>query len=108
MRDLCEANNILLAPNGDDFSMVKESERESNDLSCLTYNLEDKMILRQFEEAAAPARYLCLFLQDKKYTWSYVLFTIWVIVVGRLDMYRTKVLLYRTMVLLARPTKVRR
>jgi hypothetical protein len=29
-------------------------------------------------------------------------------VVGRLDMYRTKVLLYHTMVLLARPTKVRR
>jgi hypothetical protein len=28
-------------------------------------------------------------------------------VVGRLDMYRTKVHLYRTMVLLARPTKVR-
>ncbi len=28
-------------------------------------------------------------------------------VVGRLDVYRTKVLLYRTMVLLARPTKVR-
>ena len=31
-----------------------------------------------------------------------------IFVVGRLDMYRTKVLLYRTMVLLARPTKVRR
>ncbi len=29
-------------------------------------------------------------------------------VVGRLDMYRTKVLLYRTIVLSARPTKVRR
>ncbi len=29
-------------------------------------------------------------------------------VIGRLDMYRTKVLLYRTMVLLVRPTKVRR
>ncbi len=71
--------NVLLAPNGDDFSMVKESERESNDLSCLTYYLEDKMILQQFEGAAAPAKYLCLFLQDKKYTWSYVLFTIWVI-----------------------------
>jgi hypothetical protein len=69
MGDLCETNNILLAPNGDDFSMVKESERESNDL-------EDKMIHQQFEGAAAPARYLCLFLQDKKYTWSYVLFTI--------------------------------
>jgi hypothetical protein len=30
------------------------------------------------------------------------------LVVGRLDMYRTKVLLYRTMVLMARLTKVRR
>ncbi len=30
------------------------------------------------------------------------------VVVGRLDMYRTKVLLYRTIVLLACPTKVRR
>ncbi len=37
------------------------------------------MILQQFEEAAAPAKYLCLFLQDKKYTWCYVLFTIRVI-----------------------------
>ena len=70
---------ILLAPTGEDFSMVQESERESNDLSCLTYNLENKMILQQFEGAAAPAKYLCLFLQDKKYTWSDVLFTIWVI-----------------------------
>jgi hypothetical protein len=78
MGDLCETNNVLLAPNGDNFSMVKEYERESN-LSRLTYNLEGKMILWQFEGAAAPARYLCLFLQDKKYTWSYVLFTIRVI-----------------------------
>ncbi len=31
-----------------------------------------------------------------------------VIVVCRLDMYRTKVLMYSTMVLMARPTKVRR
>jgi hypothetical protein len=76
MGNLREANNVLLVPNGDDFSMAKESKRESNDLSCLTYNLEDNMILRQFEGAAAPAKYLCLFLQDKKYTWSYVLFTI--------------------------------
>ena len=49
MGGLCEANNVLLAPNGDDFSMVKESQCESNDLSRLTYNLEDKMILWQFE-----------------------------------------------------------
>ncbi len=62
MGDLCETNNILLAPNGNDFNMVKESKHESNDLSCLTYNLEDKMILQQIEGAAAPARYLCQFL----------------------------------------------
>jgi hypothetical protein len=66
MGGLCEANNVLLAPNGDDFSMVKESKHESNDLGHLTYNLEDKVILRLFEVAAAPAKYLCLFLQDKK------------------------------------------
>ncbi len=29
------------------------------------------------------------------------------LVIGRLDMYRTKVLMYRTMVLIAHPTKVR-
>ncbi len=46
MGDLCEANTTLLAPNRDNFSMLKESERESNDLSRLTYNLEDKMIFR--------------------------------------------------------------
>ncbi len=49
MGDLCEANNSLLAPTGDDFSMVKESERESNDRSRLTYTLEDKMILQQLK-----------------------------------------------------------
>jgi hypothetical protein len=32
----------------------------------------------------------------------------WVTAIGRLDMYCTKVLLYRTMVLMACPTKVRR
>jgi hypothetical protein len=76
MGGLCEANNSLLAPTGDDFSTVKESEHESIDLSCLTYTLEDKIILQQFEGAAAPETYFCLFLQDKKFTWSYVLFTI--------------------------------
>jgi hypothetical protein len=34
------------------------------------------MVLRQFEGASAPAKYLCLFLQDKRNTWSYVLFTL--------------------------------
>ena len=52
MGNLCEVNNFLLAPNGEDFSMVKESERKSNYLSRLTYTLQVKMILRQFEGAA--------------------------------------------------------
>ncbi len=79
MGDLCEVNNILLAPNGEDFSMVKEFEFESNNLSRLTYTLQDKMILGQLEEAAGPAKHLSLFLQDKKHTWSYLLSTIQVI-----------------------------
>jgi hypothetical protein len=74
--NLCEVHNILLAHNGEDFSMVKESERESNNLSRLTYTLQDKMFLRQFEGAAGPAKHLSLFLQDKKHTWCYLLFTI--------------------------------
>jgi hypothetical protein len=76
MVNLCEVNNILLAPSGEDISMVNESERESNYLNRLTYTLQDKMNLRQFEGAAGPAKHLSLILQDKKHTWSYLLFTI--------------------------------
>jgi hypothetical protein len=45
MGNVCETENVLLAPSGDKFSTVQESGRESNDLSHLTYTLEDKMIL---------------------------------------------------------------
>ena len=37
MGDFCEVNNILFTPNGEDFGMVKESERASNNLHHLTY-----------------------------------------------------------------------
>jgi hypothetical protein len=44
MGDLCEANNVLVAPNGDDFSMVKESKRESNGM--VQANLGQKLVNR--------------------------------------------------------------
>jgi hypothetical protein len=76
MGDLCDANEILLSPRGYDANLVTEAERDAGDLSRHTYTQHDKMVLRQFEGASAPAKYLCLFLQDKRNTWSYVLFTL--------------------------------
>ena len=76
MRDLCNANDMLLLPNGDDSNLVTKAERNACDLSQHTYTQHDKMVLRQFEGALAPAKYLCLFFQDKRNSWSYVLFTL--------------------------------
>jgi hypothetical protein len=76
MGDLCDANEILLSRRGHDANLVTEAERDAGDLSRHTYTQHDKMVLRQFEGASAPAKYLCLFLQDKRNTWSYVLFTL--------------------------------
>lgn len=76
MGDLCDSNEILLSPNGYDSTLVTETERKAGDLSQHTYTQHDKMVLHQFEGTSAPARYLCLFLQDKRNTWSYVLFTL--------------------------------
>jgi hypothetical protein len=76
MGDLCDANEILLSPRGYDANLVTEAERDAGDLSRHTYTQHDKMVIRQFEGASAPAKYLFLFLQDKRNTWSYVLFTL--------------------------------
>jgi hypothetical protein len=75
MGDLCDANDMLLSPNGDDSNLVTDVEQNTGDLSIHAYTQHDKMVLCQFEGASAPTKYLCLFLQDKKNTWSYVLFT---------------------------------
>jgi hypothetical protein len=63
-------------PNGDDSNLVTKEERNAGDLSRHTYTQHAKMVLHQFEGASAPAKYLCIFLQDKRNTWSYVLFTL--------------------------------
>ncbi len=76
MGDLCNANDMLLSQNGDDSNLVTVAEWNAGDLSRHTYTQHDKMVLRQFEGASVPAKYLCLFLQDKQNTWSYVLFTL--------------------------------
>ncbi len=43
-------------------------------LDELRYTAEDKMVLRQFEGAAIPAKLFSKFTQDTKETWSYILF----------------------------------
>ncbi len=58
MGDLCDTNNILLSLNGDDSALVTEAERKAGDLSRHTYTQHEKMVLRQFEGASAPAKYL--------------------------------------------------
>jgi hypothetical protein len=74
MGDLCDANDVLLSPNGDDCDLVTEAEMKAGDLSRHTYTQHDKMVLCQFEGAAWPAKNLSLFLQDKQNTWTMVLF----------------------------------
>ena len=76
MGDLCNANDMLLSPNGDDSNLVTEADQNAGELSQHTYTQHDKMVLCQFEGALAPAKYLCLFLQDKRNSWIYVLFTL--------------------------------
>jgi hypothetical protein len=76
MGDLCDANDVLLSPNGDDCNLVTEAEMKAGDLSRHTYIQHDKMLLRQLEGAAWPAKNQSLFLQDKRNTWTYVLFSL--------------------------------
>jgi hypothetical protein len=68
MGDLCDANDVLLSPNGDDYNLVTEAEMKAGDLSRHTYTQHDEMVLHQFEGAAWLAKNLSLFLQDKRYT----------------------------------------
>ena len=74
MGDICETNKILLWPSGDDYNLLTPQEKNSNDLSRLTYTEKDKTIIRQYEGAAAPAKVFSLFTQDRKLSWSYILY----------------------------------
>jgi hypothetical protein len=69
MGDVSETLAILLSPDGDDIGLL-----DNNKLDDLQYTGEDKMVLRQFEGAAMPAKLYSKFTQDTKETWSYILF----------------------------------
>ncbi len=69
MGDVSELLDILLGEGDDDRAMlVNKTMAES------TYTDDDKMILRQFEGAAVPAKVYSKFMQDTKETWLYVLY----------------------------------
>ena len=64
----------IYAKGGDDDALLTLEKKESGDLSRLMYTQHDKMVLCQFEAAAAPAVTFSLFTQDKKHLFLYVLF----------------------------------
>ena len=74
MGDFCETFEILLAKGGDDYDLLNKTEKDVGDLARFTYTSQEKMILCQFEAAAAPAKSFSKFTQDKQDSWSYVLF----------------------------------
>ena len=74
MGDFCETFEILLAKGGDDYDLLNKTEKDLGNLTCFTYTSQEKMILCQFEAAAAPAKSFSKFTQDKRDSWSYVLF----------------------------------
>jgi hypothetical protein len=74
MGDMCETMCVLLDRGGYDYDQLTTAEKSLGDKSRLTYTNRDKMILRQYEFAASPAKTFSLFTQDKKDTWSYILF----------------------------------
>ena len=74
MGDMCETMCVLLERGGYDHDQLTTAEKSLGDKSRLTYTNIDKMILRQYEFAASPAKTFSLFTQDKKDTWSYILF----------------------------------
>ncbi len=74
MGDICDTVDALLDPSGDDYNLLTSDEKDSEDKSRVSYTDEDKMILRQFEGAATPAKNFSKFLQDRRNTPQYVLF----------------------------------
>jgi hypothetical protein len=69
MGDVSESLDVLLGEGVDDCAMlVNETMAE------LTYTGGNKMVLRQFKEAAVPAKVYSKFTQNTKETWWYVLY----------------------------------
>ena len=76
MGDICETNDILLGPSGGDYELLTLQERNSGDLSRLTYTYNDKMMLCQYEAAAASAKIFSKFTQDRRETFPYVIYEV--------------------------------
>jgi hypothetical protein len=76
MGDLCSTFEKLLAPDGDDYNLLSDKEKETGDISAYIYSDWEKMLLRQFEAAAMGAKYFSKFTQEKSSSPAYVLLNI--------------------------------
>jgi len=75
MSDLSDTLEILLSPEGMDYSMLSEVEKANNDISAHSFTDRDKKVLRQFEGVATPAKVFCMYLQNNHPScWAYQTF----------------------------------
>jgi len=75
MSDLSDTLEELLSPEGADYPLLNQRERDNNDITAHSFVDRDKKVLRHYEGAAWPARVLSKFLQDNhKACWTYTTF----------------------------------
>lgn len=73
MGDLADTITELYSRGGDNHDKLTDDERAANNISRFLYSDEQKKALRQFEAGAEVATVFSKFLQDKRFTFSYVL-----------------------------------
>lgn len=76
MGDICKANKKLLAPGGEDYFLLTANERNTGDISNHTYTDHDRMVLRQYEASALPAKGFSKFTQERGSSYAYLLLEI--------------------------------
>jgi len=74
MGDICDTNAILLSPDGDNYGLLTDEEKEKSDISQLAYTERDKKALRQYEGAAVAAKAFSKLSQGRRNTSPYMLF----------------------------------
>ena len=75
MGDICETLRSLFEKDGFDYDLLTPEEKESRNIDRFIYTQDEKMQLRQYAAAAAPAKILSKFLQSKGNSrFSYILF----------------------------------
>jgi hypothetical protein len=76
MSDVAATLDILLAPDGDDYNMLNDNEKNSGNIERLSYSEHDIMVMRQYEASAMEAKYFSKFTQERGNSYSSMLLEI--------------------------------